>query len=85
MYEGKVTDLSRNGLHIDFEMCPPFESNIEVILILGDEVFKLSGKVRRLVSTNELSGGMGVELLDPSQSYSDFVSTVMDYSYQKVS
>ena len=79
MYEGTMTNLSRNGLHIDAEMCPPFESNLEVVLILGDEVFKLPGKVKRLVNTNELSSSMGVELSVPSQSYCEFVSTVQDY------
>lgn len=84
LYEGTVTNLSCNGLHIDAEMCPPVESNLEVVLILGDEVFKLPGKVKRLVTTNELRGSMGVELSVPSQSYAEFVLNVMDYWCQKV-
>jgi hypothetical protein len=79
IYEGTVTNLSRNGLHIDAEMCPPFESNLEVVLILGDEVFRLPGKVKRLVNRDGLSGSMGVELSVPSQSYCEFVSIVQDY------
>ena len=78
MYEGTVTDLSRNGLHIDAQMCPPFESDLEVVLILGDEVFKLPCKVKRLVTRAELDS-MGVELLVRSQSYCEFVATVQDY------
>ena len=79
MREGIVTNLSRNGLHINSKMCPPFESDLDVVLILGDEVFKLSGKVKRLVNTNELNSSMGVELSVPSQSYCEFISTVQDY------
>lgn len=84
MYEGTVTNLSRNGLQIDSEMCPPFESNLEVVLILGDEVFNLPGKVKRLINTNELNSSMGVELSVPSQGYCKFVSTVHYYSYREL-
>ena len=83
MHEGTVTNISRNGLYIDAEICLPLESNLEVVLILGDEVFKLLGKVKRRVNTNELSGGMGVKLLAASEGYCEFVSVVQGYSYQK--
>jgi hypothetical protein len=82
MYEGIVTNLSRNGLHIDAEICPPFESNLEVVLILGDEVFNLPSKVKRLVSRDTLSCSIGVEIPFPSESYCEFVSTVQDYFHQ---
>ncbi len=82
MYEGTVRNFSKSGMYIVSEDCPPSESNIGVVLILGDEVFKSYGKVKRRVYGNELSGGMGVELLDPSSSYAEFVSTVIDYNYQ---
>ena len=79
VYEGTVTDISHNGLHIDSEICPPFESDLEVVLILGDEVFRLPGKVKRVVNANEANSGMGVELSVPPQSYCKFISTVQDY------
>jgi hypothetical protein len=80
-YEGTVTDLSQNGLHIETQIHPPFEADLEVVLILGDEVFELFGKVKRL--ENKSSSGMGVELTAPSEHYCRFVSTMIDYNQQR--
>jgi hypothetical protein len=84
LLEGTVTNLSKNGLYIEADTCPSRESDIEVILILGDEAFRLPGKVKRTLNNNGLCGGMGIELSDPSQSYSEFVSNIMAYCYQKM-
>ena len=82
IYEGIVTNLSRKGLHIIAELCPPFESNLKVVLILGDEVFNLPGKVKRSVKSDGSIGTIGVELSGPSKSYCDFLTTV-EYYYRK--
>ncbi len=79
-YEGTVTDLSYNGLCIDTYACPPCEADIEVVLIMGDEVFQLPGKIKRLANTNELNCCMGVEFSDSSEQYYRFVSTLMEYN-----
>ena len=80
IYEGTVTNLSRSGLGIDAEICPPPGSHLEVVLVLGDESFQLPGKVRRRISTNELKSSMGVELSDTSESFCKFISVIQDYS-----
>lgn len=76
IYESTVRNLSVNSLYIDTDTCPPCESSIMVMLTLGDDFFTLRGTVKRTVNTNELSG-VGVELLNPSQSYSKFVSSLL--------
>lgn len=81
LHEGIAKNLSNNSMCIDAEVCPPFGANIEVVLILGDEVFKLPARVKRTLSTKKLSGMMFVELLDPPESYCRFVSVVQDYAY----
>ena len=81
LHEGMMKNLSRKGMCIDAETCPPIGSDIEVILVLGDEVFNLPAKVNRTLSRNELSGIMSIELSEPSESYSKFVSIVQDYAY----
>ena len=80
--EGTVTNLSCTGLKINSETCPSPESNIEVVLILGDEVFNLPAQVKRSLHTNDLYCSIGVELTVTSQRYCEFVSTVQDY-YKK--
>ena len=81
LHEGVVKNLSGSGMYIESEMCPPRGSDIEVALIVGDEVFKISGKVKRAIGANGTRGGIGVELLDPSLNYRRFVCTVQDYAY----
>jgi hypothetical protein len=79
IYEGTLTNLSCTGLKINSETCPSLKSNIEVVLILGDEVFNLPAQVKRILHHNNLCCGIGVELTVTSQRYCDFVSTVQDY------
>ena len=78
IYEGAVRNLSKNGLYIDTDIFHRSESAIVVVLVQDDKVFKLSGKVKRKVNTNGLSG-IGVGLINPSQSYFKFVSNATDY------
>ena len=81
LYEGIAKNLSNDSMCIDADVCPPFGSDIEVILILGDEVFKLPAKVKRTLSTKKLRGMMFIELSDPPENYRRFVSVVQDYAY----
>ena len=81
LYEGAVTNISGKGMYIESEICPASGSDIEVALIVGDEVFNISGKVKRTDNSNGSSGGIGVELLTPSMSYRKFVCIVQDYEY----
>lgn len=83
MHEGTVTDLSCHGLLINTDICPPFGSDLNVVLVLGDEVYKLSCKVKRLVLNAELSCSLGVELVTRSENYCDFVAIVEDFFYRK--
>lgn len=82
IYEVTISNLSRNGMCIDTYIHTPCESNIEVVLLLADKVFKLRGKVKRVVHTNAFTNRIGVELFDSSKSYSSCVSNSMDYCYQ---
>jgi hypothetical protein len=85
LHEGAVTNLSGNGMYIESEICLASGSKIVVGLIVGDEVFKVSGTVKRMENSNGSSGGMGVELICPSVNYRKFVCIVQDYEYKKPS
>ena len=78
LHEGVVKNLSGSGMYIESEICPASGSNIEIVLIVGDESFKLLGKVKRTENVNRSVLGMGVELSVPSQGYCEFVSIVQD-------
>ena len=83
MYEGTIKELSCHGLNIEANTCPPIESNLNIVLILGDEVFKLTGRIKRAAFTEGLDCSIGVELLKYSENYCDFVAIVNDFFYHK--
>lgn len=78
--EGVVKNLSGNGMYIEAETLPEKGSNIEIILIVGDETFKIAAKVNRTKNADG-PGAMGVELLEPSLDYRRFVCIIHDYAY----
>ena len=77
IYEATAKNLSKNGMYINTEKCPPSESDIVVSLNQGHNFFTLPGKVKRTVNANNLCG-IGIELQNPSQSYYEFVSDFMN-------
>ena len=82
IHEGVVTNFSGNGMYIESEMCLASGSKIVVGLIVGDEVFNVSGKVKRTENSNGSSGGMGVEFLCPSINHRQFGCIVQNYAYK---
>jgi superoxide reductase len=73
VYSGIVTNLSENGMRINTKDCPPFKSKFDVLLPLEEEVLTLPVQVKRLVKRQDVTDGMGVEILNPSMKYLQFV------------
>jgi len=73
LYSGIVTNLSENGMRIDSRNCPPFKSKFDVLLPLDEDVLTLPVQVKRLVKRQDVTDGMGVEILNPSMKYLQFV------------
>jgi hypothetical protein len=84
-HEGVVKNFSEEGMCINVRACPPSGTDIEVSLILGDEVFNLTGRVNRTLSTGKFSGIMSVDIAEPPESYCRFISVVRDYACPKPS
>ena len=84
IHEGVVTNFSGNGMYIESGIRSASGLDLEVVLIAGDEVFKLSGKVKRTENTSGSGTGMGIELLCPPLSYRNFVCTVKANVYKEL-
>jgi hypothetical protein len=82
LQKGVVTNLSGNGMYIESGICFASGSDIEVVLIVRDEVYNISGKVKRTENSNGSSGGMGVEFLCPSINHRQFGCIVQNYAYK---
>jgi hypothetical protein len=75
MYSGMVTNISQKGMYIKIDVCPHFESKFELLLPFKDEVLKVPVEVSRSVKIDDACYGMGVEVLNSSQDYLEFVES----------
>jgi Tfp pilus assembly protein PilZ len=79
VYTGIVVNLSENGMFVCTKMNYPVGVLIMMAIKSGDDTLKLPIKIRRTVKpAKDLlcleNSGMGVEVLNPSREYKDFVS-----------
>ena len=73
-------DSAKNGMYIKIEVCPHFESKLEMLMPFKDEVLNVPAEVSRSVKIDDACYGMGLEVLDPSQDYSAFFQSVINYT-----
>lgn len=73
---GYVADLSENGLLVKTNVCPPLRAKFDLSIPVEGDVLKVPVKVRRIVETEEDPEAIGVEILDPTESYLNFVNTL---------
>ena len=72
-YSGTVLDLSEKGMYINTRRCLPFESMFIILIQLENGILKVIARVKRNVMTDSNCGGLGVELLSPSEDYQHFI------------
>jgi len=70
---GTLVNFSRNGMLINTKLCFPLKSTFEILLPTGDEILKVPVKVSRLLKTDNIYTGIGVELLDAPREYLVFL------------
>ncbi len=75
-YSGTVTNISENGMFIKAgKMSFPFDSCIEVLIHLKNQVFKVPVEVRRMSKSSDHYDGLGVKLISTPQEFIDLVNT----------
>ena len=73
-YSGTVTNLSEKGMYISVDdMCFPFNCQFQVSFSMGSEMLNIPVNVRRIVKTSDQYDGIGVEVIEPPQLYSEFI------------
>ena len=83
-YLGTVKDISKNGMYIEsdtplpfnsiLDLHLPFKAKLMVYITFNNNVLGVPVRVKRLVKDGSSFIGMGVMLLNSSQSYMDFLS-----------
>jgi hypothetical protein len=75
-YHGTMTNCSENGMCIKTRMCFPFETRIELLIPSKEDVLKVLVEVKRLEKTEGFYDAMGVELLNSSPKYLEFIKSL---------
>ncbi len=73
---GTLTNLSKNGMFIKAKNCFPPKTKIDILIPSDKGVVSVPVKVRRLWKVNNDYDGMGVELMNPSNQYYEFLNNM---------
>lgn len=69
-----AANLSENGMLLKTSDIPfPMDTRFEIYVHLKGEVLEVPAKVSRLLKTDNVYDGIGIELIDPPASYVDFI------------
>ncbi|MEN8263744.1 MAG: PilZ domain-containing protein [Nitrospirota bacterium] len=75
---GTITNLSEGGMFIStHEMCFPVDSQFEVSIPWDNEMIYAPARLVRSADANNGHNGIGVELMNPPQSYLNFVDNLL--------
>ena len=69
---GTIKNISENGMRIETSKCLPFGAKTELLIYDKAEVLHVHVRVRRIIKES-IYDAMGIEILNPSQDYLEFV------------
>jgi len=70
-----AVNLSEKGMLLKTsDILFPLDTHFEIYIHLKGEVLEVPIKVNRLVKTDNIYDGIGIELLDPPPAYVDYIS-----------
>lgn len=72
-YSGTVLNFSEQGMFLNSNLCLPSDSLCLIMIRENSSLFNFLAKVKYAKRTDDYSRGMGIELLNPSKHYLDFV------------
>lgn len=78
VYKGMVTNLSEKGLFIRTDLIQhQLDPQIEITITVGNSSICLSGKPVRIENIRGYCTGIGVEVVNPPQSYLDLFENLL--------
>ena len=73
-YSGTVLNLSEKGMFIKTDPCLLSKSKLIVYLLSGKDLLKVPVRVKRVSTINHHCYGIGVEILNSPEEYTEFVN-----------
>ena len=77
LYSGTVKNISEKGMFISTGNFLPCINTLEVLIPLEEEISTFSARIRRIEKIDDASYSMGIELIDPPESYRKFINNLM--------
>ena len=75
-YSGTAMNISPGGMFIKTVNCLPMTSGIVIIIRDDNTLLQVISKVKRLNTIKNHIDGMGIEVVNPSNIYRNFVSSL---------
>ncbi len=76
LYHGIVTNLSKKGMCINMGMRILIKSSVELLIIFKENGLRIPAKVKRIEMADSLYDTIGVEILNLSKKYLEFLESL---------
>jgi c-di-GMP-binding flagellar brake protein YcgR len=84
-YSGTAKNISENGMFIRTNNFLPCDNTVEIIVPLKEQISRISASIRRIEKKTSTDFAVGVELINPSDSYIKYVRNLSSSSEKEIS
>lgn len=75
-YQSTIINMSEKGVSIYTTMCFPIGTECSLIISGNDGMLEVQALVKHITKTEGFHDSMGLELVNPSRQYREFVNTL---------
>ena len=75
-YTGTMMNFSEKGIYISTEVNFPLKTQFQILIPVKEEVIKVFAEVRNFTKSGHVYNGIGIELINPSQNYIEFINSL---------
>jgi Tfp pilus assembly protein PilZ len=75
-YSGLLTNISEKGMFISTPICFPLDSRLNMLINSNKEILNIPVRVRWMRKSTDMYDGIGVEVLELTNKYLNFVRSI---------
>jgi hypothetical protein len=76
-YSGIAENISENGMFIKTNNFLPCDNTVEIIILLKEQISRVSASIRRIEKITSTDFAVGVKLIDTPDSYIKYVRSLL--------
>lgn len=73
-YAGTMTNISETGVFLQTKLTPPPQAMFTILVQNGNSLLQFFARVKWVNGSNDLTKGMGAEIINPSNNYLDYAN-----------